>query len=126
MKRFAAFLFLGLLTAFALSGAGCDKIKIPGNVAGQVFNDGGQPQGFVSVQLIDPANGAILQSELSNESGNFMFKQVDPGSYILKVMGMGNKELPSDAKEFKLAPGKTATVNVTLLAAAGQTEGAQL
>lgn len=123
MKRFAAFLLLGLLAALALSGAGCNKIKIPGNIAGQVFGEGGQPQGFVAIQLISSGNGSIVQTELASETGNFMFKQVDPGKYILKVMGMGNKELPSDAKEFQLSPGKTQTVNLNILPAGGQAGG---
>jgi len=125
MKRYAAILFLGLLTAFALFGAGCDKIKVPGNIAGQIFNSDGQPQGFVSVQLIAVDSGTVLQSELASETGNYMFKAVDPGKYILKVMGMGNIEQPCDAKEFKLLPGKTQTVNVNLLPRAGATDSAQ-
>lgn len=88
--------------------------NIPGNVAGQLVNEAGQGQGFIAVQLIDVATGMLMYSENANDTGNFMFKGVDPAEYKIVAMPIGGGEIPSDAEAFKLAPGKTVTITVTL------------
>jgi hypothetical protein len=97
--------FLGLTT-------GCDKfnLNLPGNVAGQILNEGGQGQGFVSVHLVSTDGAEMV--ETSSDTGNYMFKEVKPGTYIIKTFAIGGAELPNDAVEFKLGPGKTATQNI--------------
>ena len=104
------------LLAICASGAGCDKFttKLPGNVAGIVLNEGGQGQGFVSVHLVnqEPADEMV---ENASDSGNFMFKDVPPGSYMIKIFATGGKELPCDSKAFRVNVGKTLSQTVTLL-----------
>lgn len=93
----------------------CNVVSnIPGNVAGQLVNQAGQGQGFIAVQLVDVATGQLMYSENANDTGNFMFKTVEPGEYKIVAMPIGGGEIASDAKPFKLAPGKTVTFTVTL------------
>jgi hypothetical protein len=99
-----------VLLAFAvsISCGSCNLVRqIPGNVAGQIMNEAGQGRGFVSVQLFDVNAGTEWGMENADDTGNFMFSSVDPGTYIIKVVSIGGGELPTDAKEFKLLPGKT-------------------
>jgi len=103
---------LGLVV---LALGSCNIVSnIPGNVAGQLVNETGQGRGFISVQLYDVATNQMMYAETANDSGNFMFKTVDPGEYIIVAKPIGGGELNSDAKPFKLAPGKTLTITVII------------
>lgn len=112
------------VTAFSwvlFSGACAVVGNIPGNVAGQVMNSAGAPYGLVSVQLVDADTNRVAEQMNANDMGNFMFKGVDPGNYIIKIKPIGGGELPSDAKQFRLTPGKTVTQNI-IVDPAGRTE----
>ncbi len=101
------------LAVFVLGS--CNVVgNIPGNIAGQLVNEAGQGQGFIAVQLVDVDTGQVMYSENANDTGNFMFKGVDPAEYKIVAMPIGGGEIPSDAEPFTLAPGKTTTVTVTL------------
>lgn len=102
-----------VLLAFAL--ASCNLVKnIPGNIAGQLMNEGGQGQGFIAVQLVDAETGQLVVTENADDKGNFMFKGVTAGKYIIKTVPVGGGELRNDCEEFNLAPGKTLTKNVII------------
>jgi hypothetical protein len=96
--------------------AGCNKlnINIPGSVTGQLLNAGGQPQGYTSVKLCDVASGNEVQVQTSEDSGNFFFEKVPPGEYIIKVGNVGGSEMPCDSTPFKLGPGKTLSLTITI------------
>lgn len=95
-------------------GTGCDKIKVPGNVAGQLINEGGVGQGYLSVRLCDAKTGADVATQTAEDSGNFFFDHVDPGRYIIKTYYGGEKEVPNDCKPFTLAFAKTLKLTITL------------
>ena len=102
-----------LLAAFALGS--CNVVgNIPGNIAGQLMNEGGQGQGFIAVQLLDAETRTLVTSETADDKGNFMFKGVEPGRYIIKTVPVGGGELRNDCEEFNLSPGKTLTKNVII------------
>jgi len=104
----AGLLLLLAVLAFSIACSSCNIVSnIPGNVAGQIMNEAGQGRGFVSVQIVDIETGIAWGMENADDTGNYMFKNVDTGSYIIKVLAIGGGELTSDAKEFKLMPGKT-------------------
>lgn len=109
-------LALGLGLFFS---AGCNllknvNLKVPGNIAGQVTNEGGQGQGYMSVKLCDAKSGAEVDVVTAEDSGNFFFSKVDPGQYIIKLVNTSGGDMPSDAKPFKLGPGKTLTLSIIL------------
>jgi len=100
--------------AIAVIGS-CNVVSnIPGTVAGQVMDAAGNGRGYVAVQLIEIETGQPIFVENANDAGNFMFKNVDPGKYKLKVMTVGGGELATDAEEFNLSPGKTVTINLVV------------
>ena len=41
----------------------------------------------MAVRLRDVRNGRIIETQLTDKTGAFAFKTVDPGSYIVEVMG---------------------------------------
>ena len=115
MNRTLAAISTLIVAALAIAIMGsCNVVgNIPGTVAGQVMDAAGNGRGYVAVQLIDET-GIPLFVENANDAGNFMFKNVDPGKYKLKVMTVGGGELQTDAEEFNLSPGKTVTINLVV------------
>jgi hypothetical protein len=111
-----------VLVALLVASVGCDKFKkggslninIPGNVAGQILNEAGQGQGFISVQICEQGSGKVVQQGTAEDSGNFFFDKVPSGEYIIKILSMGGGEMASDAKPFKLGPGKTQQLTIIL------------
>ncbi|MBN2080658.1 carboxypeptidase regulatory-like domain-containing protein [bacterium] len=116
MNKTLAAISVLIVAALAIASMGsCNMVKnIPGAIAGQVMDAAGNGRGYVAVQLIDVETNQPLFVENANDAGNYMFQGVDPGKYILRVMTVGGGELPTDAKEFTLSPGKTVTVNLVI------------
>jgi hypothetical protein len=100
------------IAAALLAAASCNNIKIPGNIAGQLMDENGAPMGLVTVQLVDVQTGQAVQQETADDRGNYFFKKVDPGTYDIKTLWMGNHEYPNDTGEITLNPGKTMTINI--------------
>jgi hypothetical protein len=100
--------------------AGCNllksvsKLSIPGTIAGQVTNEGGQGQGYMSVKLCDAKSGEEVQVVTAEDTGNFFFEKVDPGEYIIKLASTSGGDMPCDSKAFKLGPGKTETLTIMI------------
>lgn len=106
---------ISILLLAVLSACGTLK-NIPGNIAGQVLNESGSGRGFVSVQLVNVEDGAVVSAETTDDRGNFMFKDVKMGKYKLQVVPSRNAEpFATDAEEFRLSPGKTEEITVTIL-----------
>lgn len=120
--RFTSIAVLALIALSIVCGS-CNVVgNIPGNVAGQIMNEAGQGRGFVSVQLIEVETGMPWGMENADDTGNYMFKNVDPGTYLIKIISIGGGELPSDAKEFKLSPGKTLKQDIIIYSAPPEAE----
>jgi hypothetical protein len=104
-----------LLTAVAWSSS-CDKMKvnIPGKVQGQLLSEGGQGQGYMSVQLVDPATQSVTYQMTTEDTGNFMFESVEPGKYQMKTLVGNQVKCRNDAKEIRVSPGKTVSINVVV------------
>ena len=103
-----------------LASAACDKLKsleIPGIVSGQVLNQAGQGQGFLSIRLFDAATGKESYRDTTDDLGNFMIDKVSAGKYQIRIYGMGDKEMATDAKDVQMRPGKTLQLTITLVPA---------
>lgn len=96
-------------------GASCKEINIPGNLAGQILNQAGQGQGYMSVAAINVDTGVEVQRLTAEDGGNFFFEKIDPGTYIIKTFSMAGKEIPNDGKPVTLGAGRTEQVTLTLL-----------
>jgi hypothetical protein len=112
MFKYALVIIVGLLL---FSSVACDKIKVPGNIAGRVFDENGAARGLMTVQLVDATSGKVITQETSDDLGNYFFTKVDPGKYKLLTLKGGTTEVPNDSGEVNLGPGKTLTVEITLL-----------
>jgi hypothetical protein len=111
---------ISLLAVLCLAGAGscnklAEKMDLPGKIAGKVLNADGSGRGYVSVILLK--DGAEVQRQNAEDTGNFFLDKIDPGTYTFRIeaMGGGGKELPSEPLEVKLAMGKTKQVEIKLL-----------
>ena len=115
-KRLMSIMVVVAFAATIVLIGSCDKIgNIPGTVAGQLLNEAGQGQGFISVRLVQTESGKVVDSVNADDNGNFMFKNVDPGTYKIVTTPIGGGELENDAKEFKLMPGKTENLDITVI-----------
>ena len=105
-----------LVLCLLLTAAGCNKLnlKIPGKVGGQCVNEAGASAGYVSVELVNNETHAVVQAMNAEDNGGFLFDKVDPGEYIIKTKQTGEIEIPNDCQPFKLGPGKTENITVTL------------
>jgi len=65
----------------------------------------------ITVKLIDPKTGSVLQSALADESGHFQFTQLVPGTYTLEVSAEGFKAW---VKTITLGQGQATAEDVTL------------
>ena len=124
MKFTATKILIASLFLFAIvAGTGCDKIKIPGNLAGQILNEAGQGQGYMSVSCVDMENGVEASRMTAEDGGNFFFEKIDPGTYIIKTFSMSGKEIPNDCKPIKMGSGRTITETIYLIPQDQNTHG---
>lgn len=94
--------------------AGCTELNIPGNLAGQVLNEAGQGQGYVSVAAVNTETGVEVSRLTAEDAGNFFFEKVEAGNYIIKTYSMSGKELPNDSEPVNVGAGRTVSVTITL------------
>lgn len=80
-------------------------------IKGKVVSSDGQPAAFVSVQIKNKNRGTY-----TNENGEFVFKKLQPGKYILQVTLVGHNEVE---KEVELGDAETVAV-VLNVEASGQ------
>lgn len=92
----------------------CDKINVPGNIAGQILNEAGQGQGYMSIHCIDAETGREADIQTAEDSGNFFFSKVEPGKYELKTFSMAGVEIPNDCEGVTLTAGRTLNVVITV------------
>jgi hypothetical protein len=98
-----------------LGALACNRVNIPGMVAGRVLGEGDMPMAFTSCSLTSVDTGEVTAVETTGEAGNFTFKDVMPGKYNIKVTGIGGAEYNSDCKEFSLSPGKTLNIDIRII-----------
>jgi PDZ domain-containing secreted protein len=58
-----------------------------GTIQGNALNSTNGQLANVTVRLRDTRFGRIIQSQVTDQSGIFTFKNIDPGSYIVEMMG---------------------------------------
>ena len=90
----------------------------PGLVRGTVEDPSGTPVAEAAVKLVSQANGETLKT-ITSEAGYFLFKEVPPGEYLLRVkmQGFENLEL-----EVKVGANSTPPQNVRLELASAKEE----
>jgi len=109
----------GLLLLVCGAGS-CDKIKqIKGMVSGRVQTPEGGGVGYVSLSLVNLDTGGEVDRMTAEDSGSFIFRDVEAGNYTIKIYTMTGDLIPSEVEDFRLTPGRT--INVDVIMTAGQT-----
>lgn len=101
MKRLTQLLFLliGLITT--------SQAQNPtGTIKGTITTNDGQPAPYVTIQVKDKNRGAV-----TDEHGNYTFRRMQPGQYILQVSLIG---FTSSERDVTVEAGKAADVDIQL------------
>lgn len=107
--------FAAIVLFAALALMGCNKINIPGNLAGQVLNQAGQGQGYITVAAIDNETGVEAARMTAEDGGNFFFEKLEAGIYTIKTYSMAGVEMPNDSEPVALGAGRTETAIIYLI-----------
>jgi outer membrane cobalamin receptor len=87
-KIVIAFLILGIsLNAFAEDN---NSELSKGNLTGYVFDSNeNKPLEYATIALIDLENGSVVNGTISDESGYFQLKNINPGVYRIEITFIG-------------------------------------
>jgi hypothetical protein len=94
----SACLIVALLTAGALQASAQTPLAVPrllpgtrssvlSSIQGNAVTSSNGQLGNVTVRLRDVRFGRIMDTQVTDKTGAFVFKSIDPGSYIVEVMG---------------------------------------
>ncbi len=56
---------------------------------GNIIDDNGQPLGFATAALLKPADSTLAYFGITNTSGSFDIRKINPGKYLLQVAYLG-------------------------------------
>ncbi len=68
----------------------------------------------VSVRLRDARAGQIIETQVTDQSGLFGFPSVDPGSYIVEIMGQDQYSVLAASQILNVGPGESVSAVVKL------------
>ena len=100
------FFLLGLLVFFNNISFAKNTTEGGGIIQGKVTTSDGKPADNVSVILKETSKGMI-----TNESGEFLFKNIQPGTYHLEVSLIGCETV---SKTVEVADNKTVSLNIEI------------
>jgi uncharacterized surface anchored protein len=86
-----------------------------GSITGTVTDESGKPVASATVDLKDPVTEEQPSSVTTNENGNYTFKDLLPGDYVILAKKDGKE---SDAVSLKVSKGANAAPNLILKAKA--------
>ena len=116
-KFFFVFVFAIVAT---IAGNACNLLpgvgNIPGNLAIDVVDSGGYPSAFVTVMVVKDGSAKPTKTITSDENGYVFFDKLDPGDYIVYVIGPNEMEYGTDVDgiPFKIPPGRTLNKTVMI------------
>jgi len=64
-------------------------------IEGKALNSVNSPMTDTGVRLRDARSGQILQTTLTDKQGAFIFREIDPGTYVVEIVGPGKTVLAS-------------------------------
>ena len=70
--------------------------------------------GNANVRLRDARAGQIVESQITDQSGLFAFRTVDPGSYIVEIMGQDQYSVLAASQVLNVGPGEAVSAVVKL------------
>jgi hypothetical protein len=86
MTTMAAAAAAGARTAVTRAAVSKTRLDTVSTIQGNALNSTNGPMNEVPVRLRDARFGRIIDTQVTDKSGLFAFKAVDPGSYIVEIM----------------------------------------
>lgn len=86
MKAFALLLLFTFGSALAQN-----------TITGKIVTENQQPIPAAIISLLDAETNTFVKGELSNDAGDFRFKNIDDGSYVILITSLGLKDFTSEA-----------------------------
>jgi len=65
--------------------------NIPTTIQGTASGADGKPAPNTFVRLRDARHGAVVDTQITDQLGTFTFRGVEPGSYVVEIMGNDRK-----------------------------------
>ncbi|MEN0052536.1 MAG: outer membrane beta-barrel family protein [Mucilaginibacter sp.] len=85
LKTFIVFFFL-FISSLGLYAQGIHSAI---NISGSLTNDQNKPVDYASVSLLRATDSTIVKGALSSETGSYIFENIKPGNYVIKVTSIG-------------------------------------
>lgn len=82
-------------------------------IKGKVKDKSGNSISFCSITLLHEKDSALLKGNLTNDQGEYMIENVDPGKYMILASYLGYDPVYSTIIDIK-SESKTATVDIML------------
>src|SRR5882757_5246431 len=87
--------FLLLLTAFIIPGAVIFAQESNKKISGMINDVRSLPVAAASVVLLRASDSSSIKGTVTDDQGNFEFKRINSGAYLLMVTGVGYKKYVS-------------------------------
>jgi hypothetical protein len=103
-----------LFVALVLATSGCNSLpKMSGNIAVDVVDSSGYPQGYCTVQIALATANTSLRQDTTDDNGHVFFGKLDPGEYKVYILNANEQEFTIiDDEVHKLGSGRT--LNLTI------------
>jgi iron complex outermembrane receptor protein len=85
---------------------------VPSKITGTLQTEQGKPLDYATVSLLQAKDSAIVKGTLSSESGIYIFANIKPGSYVVKVSAVGYQKASS--KAFSVTGGEVTVPTLVL------------
>lgn len=112
LRVLSLFVVFVLLVVFTGS-CNLPGLSLPGNIAVDVVDDSGFPQGYCTVQIAFSSSTTSLRQDTTDDNGHVFFGKLDPGEYRIFILNANEQEFTViDEKTHKLSAGRT--LNLTI------------
>jgi hypothetical protein len=83
-------------------------------IQGNALTSTNSALGNANVRLRDARAGQIVEAQITDQSGLFAFRTVDPGSYIVEIMGQDQYSVLAASQVLNVGPGEAVSAVVKL------------
>lgn len=111
--------FVSPMPVVFATGQPCAPGQPTGCVSGVAADASKNPLANHTVRIRNVANGQITSTTQSAANGGFSFAGVNPGNYVIEIVGPGNVGVIATSSTVTVAAGATATITVTATALTG-------
>jgi hypothetical protein len=85
-----------------------------GDIQGNALTSTNRALAKATVRLRDARLGQIIETQITDQSGLFAFRTVDPGSYVVEIMGQDQHSVLAASRVLNVGPGEAVGVVVKL------------